>query len=575
MINKKDHERILKKRDYYMKEFKSFRDLGLSEESLAVLEKKGFEKPSPIQSSAIPILLNKENDIIGQAQTGTGKTAAFGLPIIEMLDDDIENIQALILAPTRELAIQVSDEINSFKGNRDFKVIPIYGGQHIIEQIRHLKKGVQIVVGTPGRILDHLRRKTLNLKSISFLVLDEADEMLNMGFIEDVEQIMAACNKDKQVALFSATIPDQIEALVSKYMRKVKRVVLKKKQITTDLIEQIYFEVKEQDKFEALCRIIDIEEEFYGLIFCRTKVDVDQYAGRLIERGYDAEAIHGDVTQKQRENVLKKFRSRRVNILVATDVAARGLDITDLTHVINLSLPQEAEGYVHRIGRTGRAGKKGVAITFITPSEYRKLAYIQRIAKTDIKREKIPEIAEIISIKRSRLTKEIVGQIQTGELQEFEAMTEALTAKYDSSEIIPALLKMIVQDRLDENKYAEIAQPSSSPDMKGKTRLFIGLGKREGYNAKNLVAFIKQKTGLKDKDIEDVTLRDDFSFIAVPFQEAEKIVKQFKEKAKGRKPLIVKATSDDQKKKKNTEKESRKIKNPWKGKPSRNKQRHK
>lgn len=548
-----------------MKEFKNFRALGLSEETLEVLEKRGFEKPSPIQCSAIPILLNNEHDIIGQAQTGTGKTAAFGLPIIEMLNDDNKNIQALILAPTRELAIQVSDEINSFKGNRHFKVIPIYGGQHITEQIRHLKKGVQIVVGTPGRILDHLRRKTLDLSNISFLVLDEADEMLDMGFIEDVEQIMAACNKDKRVALFSATIPGQIEALAGKYMRQIKRVDVKNKQLTTDLTEQIYFEVKEQDKFEALCRILDIAEEFYGLLFCRTKVDVDQYTGRLIERGYDAEAIHGDVTQKQREKVLKKFRNRQLNILVATDVAARGLDITDLTHVINLALPQEAKSYVHRIGRTGRAGKKGVAITFITPTEYRKLAYIQRIAKADIKRVKIPEIAEIISIKRARLTSEIAAQIQAGELKEFKTMTESLTAKYDNSEIIPALLKMIVQDRLDESKYAAIAQPSSSPDMQGKTRLFIGLGKREGYNAKTLVAFIKQKTGLRDKDIEDVTLRDDFSFIAVPFQDAERIVKQFKENAQGRKPLIVKERTDGQKtNKKNSGKKSYKNRKNWK-----------
>lgn len=548
-----------------MKEFKNFRALGLSEETLEVLEKRGFEKPSPIQCSAIPILLNKENDIIGQAQTGTGKTAAFGLPIIEMLNDDNKNIQALILAPTRELAIQVSDEINSFKGHRHFKIIPIYGGQHITEQIRHLKKGVQIVVGTPGRILDHLRRKTLDLSNISFLVLDEADEMLDMGFIEDVEQIMAACNKDKRVALFSATIPGQIEALAGKYMRQIKRVDVKNKQLTTDLTEQIYFEVKEQDKFEALCRILDIAEEFYGLLFCRTKVDVDQYTGRLIERGYDAEAIHGDITQKQREQVLKKFRNRQLNILVATDVAARGLDITDLTHVINLALPQEAKSYVHRIGRTGRAGKKGVAITFITPTEYRKLAYIQRIAKADIKRVKIPEIAEIISIKRARLTSEIAAQIQAGELKEFKTMTESLTAKYDNSEIIPALLKMIVQDRLDESKYAAIAQPSSSPDMQGKTRLFIGLGKREGYNAKTLVAFIKQKTGLRDKDIEDVTLRDDFSFIAVPFQDAERIVKQFKENAQGRKPLIVKERSDGRKThNKKPEKKSYKNKKTWK-----------
>ncbi len=525
-----------------MKEFKRFQDLGLSEATLEVLRKKGFEKPTPIQSAAIALLLNREHDIIGQAQTGTGKTAAFGLPIIEMLDDGQAHLQALILVPTRELAVQVSDELNSFKGSRPIKVIPVYGGQHITEQIRHLKKGVQVVVGTPGRILDHLRRKTLNLKNLSFLILDEADEMLNMGFFEDVEQIMAACNEDKRVALFSATMPERIETLAAKYMRQVKRITIKKTQLTSELTEQIYFEVKEADKFEALCRIIDMEEEFYGLIFCRTKVDVDHYAARLSERGYAAEAIHGDVTQKQREHVLKKFRDRKVNMLVATDVAARGLDIRELTHVINLSLPREAESYIHRIGRTGRAGKRGVAVTFITPSEFRKLAHLQRQAKTTIKRQTVPEISEIIRLKRKRLLQDIGIQLQEGGLQPFEAMAEALAAKHDAREVIQTLLKMMVREKLDESRYAAVEQVS--PDRTGKTRLFVGLGKRSGYHVKKLVAFLKNKTGLHDQDIEDVVCRDDFSFVVVPFQAAETIVKQFKNRAKGRKPLIVKAAGD-------------------------------
>ncbi len=524
-----------------MKEFKHFQDLGLSETTLEVIRKKGFEKPTPIQSSAIALMLNREHDLIGQAQTGTGKTAAFGLPIIEMLDDGQNYLQALILAPTRELAIQVSDELNSFKGPRPIKVIPIYGGQHITDQIRHLKKGVHIVVGTPGRILDHLRRKTLNLSKLSFLVLDEADEMLNMGFFEDVEQIMAACNEDKRVALFSATMPDRIEALAAKYMRQVKRIAIKKTQLTTDLTEQIYFEVKEADKFEALCRIIDMAEDFYGLIFCRTKVETDQYAARLSERGYDAEAIHGDITQKQREQVLKKFRNRKINMLVATDVAARGLDIQELTHVINLSLPREAESYIHRIGRTGRAGKKGVAVTFITPSEFRKLAHLQRQAKTTIKRQTIPDINEIISVKRKRLLHDISDQLQAGDLHPFAPMAEALTTRHDPLVVIQTLLKMMVREKLDESRYLPIEQPSASPDFTGKTRLFVGLGKRSGYHVKKLVDFLKKKTGLRDQDIEDVVCRDDFSFVVVPFEAAETIVKQFKASAKGRKPLIVKA----------------------------------
>lgn len=533
-----------------MKEFKNFQELGLSPEMLTVLQQRGFEKPTPIQSQTIPLLLNQDHDVIGQAQTGTGKTAAFGLPIIEMIDDDLSAVQALILTPTRELAIQVSDEINSFKGNRVVKTIPVYGGQPITEQIKHLKKGVHVIAGTPGRILDHLRRKTLSLQKLKFLILDEADEMLAMGFIEDVEAIMAACNQDKQTAMFSATMPERIQALADKTMRRVKRVSVKKSQLTADLTEQIYFEVHERDKFEALCRILDMEEGFYGLIFCRTKVDVDQTALKLTERGYEAEAIHGDMNQKQRELVIGKFKQHRANILVATDVAARGLDIADLTHVINLALPREAESYVHRIGRTGRAGKKGVAITFITPTEYRKLAAIRRLAKADIKQQKIPEIAEIIAIKRARIQQEISSIIGQEDHQELQAMAKSLSAKHEAEAVVAALLKMVIQDRLDESNYAVIKAPSSSPDLTGKTRLFIGLGKRDGYTVKKLVSFIKKKTGLKDQEINDVTLRDDFSFIAVPFKQAEKIIQQFKQQAKGRKPLIVKAASEGKKKKK-------------------------
>ncbi len=524
-----------------MKKTKTFDELGLSPVTLAVLKKRGFEEPTPIQSQAIPVLLQDNIDIIGQAQTGTGKTAAFALPIIEKLNDAAKQVQALILAPTRELAIQVSDDITAFKGERGFHVIPVYGGQHITEQIRHLKKGAQIVVGTPGRILDHLRRRTLKLGGIRFLVLDEADEMLNMGFIDDVEEIMSQCNEDKQVALFSATMPDRIEALAKKHMKEIKRVVVKKQQITSDLTEQLYFEVRSSDRFEALCRIIDVEEEFYGLIFCRTKVDVDEITAKLIERGYDAEGIHGDVTQKQRGNVLRKFKDKRNNILVATDVAARGLDINNLSHVINYALPQDPEGYVHRIGRTGRAGKKGVAITFITPSEYRKLAFIQRIAKADIRKEQVPEVSEIIKIKRNRLTGEIVDIMKQGRLEDFHDMAFGMLNKYPVEELVPALLKLIIQDRLDESQYTEMGRPSSSPDAGGKTRLLIGLGRSDGYTPKKMIDFIKEQTGLRDRFIDDLLLSDDFSFITVPFADAEKMVKLFEAKAKGGRPLIVKA----------------------------------
>ena len=326
-----------------MEKLEKFRILGLSENTLHALAKKGFEEPTPIQQKTIPILLKGEVDIIGQAQTGTGKTAAFGLPILEGIKEKSKNVQALILVPTRELAIQVSEELNSFKGEKRLQIVPIYGGQSIEEQLRRLKKGVDVVVGTPGRILDHLKRKSLKLESIAYLVLDEADEMLNMGFIDDVEKIIKNTGSQKRMLLFSATMPEKIISIAKKYMRNYEMIGVKKEQLTTNLTDQIYFEVAHSDKFDALCRIIDFEHEFYGLIFCRTKIDVDTIANKLMERGYDAEALHGDISQNQRELILNKFRKQRINILVATDVAARGIDIQNLTHVINYSLPQDPE----------------------------------------------------------------------------------------------------------------------------------------------------------------------------------------------------------------------------------------
>ncbi|MFQ5900631.1 MAG: DEAD/DEAH box helicase, partial [Thermodesulfobacteriota bacterium] len=382
---------------------KTFNDLGLSAKVLDAINKKGFEEPTAIQVMTIPLMLRDDTNIIAQAQTGTGKTAAFGLPLIELVNTDSKTVQALILAPTRELAIQVSEEINSLKGDKDIRIVPIYGGQSIDQQLRRLKKGVHIVVGTPGRVIDHLNRKTLKIGKIEHLILDEADEMLNMGFIEDMEKIMKHTNPVKRTLLFSATMPRKIKDLAHKYMDGYEFLTVKKEQLTTNLTEQIYFEVKASDKFEALCRIIDIEDDFYGLIFCRTKSNVDSVVTHLKDRGYDAEAIHGDISQAQRERILGTFKKRKVNTLVATDVAARGIDVNNLTHVINYSLPQDPESYVHRIGRTGRAGNEGTAITFITPIEYKQLMFIQRIAKTDIKKSKIPGVKDIIKAKKKKI----------------------------------------------------------------------------------------------------------------------------------------------------------------------------
>ena len=372
----------------------TFNDFNLSEETLAALAAKGFTEPSPIQALVIPEFLREKANIIGQAQTGTGKTAAFGIPILETIKKD-GTTKALILTPTRELALQVCEEIYSLIGNRDIRVSAVYGGASIEQQVRNIKRGSDIIVGTPGRVMDLMERGILKIANLEFFVLDEADEMLNMGFVEDIELILKSTNENKNMLFFSATMPATIIKIARKYMGEFKTLKVENKELTTKLTEQIYFEVREGDKFEALCRVLDFEQDFYGIIFCRTKIEVDEVAKHLKSRGYSSDSLHGDITQSQRTKTLAEFKEKVVNILVATDVAARGIDVNDLTHVINYAIPQEAESYVHRIGRTGRAGKKGIAITFVTPKEMSRLGMIKKVAKADIKKQEVPQIKDI------------------------------------------------------------------------------------------------------------------------------------------------------------------------------------
>ena len=521
---------------------KTFNDLGLSAKVLEAINKKGFEEPTTIQAMTIPVMLRDDTNIIAQAQTGTGKTAAFGLPLIEMVNTDSKTVQALILAPTRELAIQISEEISSLKGDKNIKIVPIYGGQSIDQQLRRLKKGVHIVVGTPGRVIDHLNRKTLKLGGIEHLILDEADEMLNMGFIEDMEEIMKHTNPAKRTLLFAATMPGRIKDLAHKYMDGYELLTAKKEQLTTNLTEQIYFEVKASDKFEALCRIIDIEDDFYGLVFCRTKSDVDSVVTHLVDRGYDAEAIHGDISQAQRERTLGNFKKQRVNILIATDVAARGIDIINLTHVINYSLPQDPDSYVNRIGRTGRAGKEGTAITFITPSEYKRLMFIQRTTKTDIKKSKVPKVKDIIEAKKKKICDDLTAVLEDEIDTKYHNWAKKLLEENNPTEILAAVLNYSFEEELNPDAYGEIKEVSAKGkqlDQQGKARLFVALGKKDKINAKKLVELIMSRVSVKPKHIRDIQVMDKFSFITVPFEKAEKIVVSFKEK--GQKPLIAHA----------------------------------
>ncbi|NOZ64652.1 MAG: DEAD/DEAH box helicase [Caldiserica bacterium] len=521
---------------------KTFAELGLSPRVLEAINRKGFEEPTAIQAMTIPLMLQDDTNIIAQAQTGTGKTAAFGLPLIEMVNANSRTVQAIILVPTRELAIQVSEEINSLKGDKDIKIIPIYGGQSIDQQLRRLKKGVHIVVGTPGRVIDHLNRKTLRLGEIEHLILDEADEMLNMGFIEDIEEIMQHTNRSKRTLLFSATIPGKIRELAYKYMEGYQLLTVKEEQLITNLTKQIYFEVKASDKFEALCRIIDIEEDFYGLVFCRTKSDVDSVVAHLIDRGYDAAAIHGDISQAQRERTLNKFKKQGVNILVATDVAGRGIDVNNLTHVINYSLPRDPQSYVHRIGRTGRAGKEGTAITFITPSEYKQLMFIQRFAKTDIKKSSVPKVKDIIEAKKKKIYDDLATILEDRIDTAYYNWAKKLLEDNNPTEILAAILNYCFEEELNPDTYGEVREVGARGkqlDQQGKARLFVALGKKDNINAKKLVDLIMSRVPVKAKQIRDIQVMDKFSFITVPFDKAEEIVDSFKER--GQKPLIAHA----------------------------------
>jgi DEAD/DEAH box helicase domain protein len=550
-----------------------FEDFGLSIEVLDALEKKGFEEPSDIQKLVIPELLKERTHLIGQAQTGTGKTAAFGIPILETVEAD-KTVKALILAPTRELANQVADEIYSLKGKKDIRVLAVYGGASIENQIKKLKSGVDIVVGTPGRVIDLMRKKVLKVNNLDYFVLDEADEMLNMGFLEDIELILEETNDEKKMLFFSATMPKAIMDIAKKFMDDYKLLKVKKQELTTDLTEQIYYEVKQEDKFEALCRVLDYTQDFYGIVFCRTKSEVDDVTNRLKARNYDAECIHGDITQGLRQKALDLFKKKVLTILVATDVAARGIDVSNLTHVINYAIPQEAESYVHRIGRTGRAGHKGIAITFVTPREARTLAQIKRVTKTDIKRESIPNVSEIIEAKKEALIAYIDEIIKEEDYTSYEDFADKLLEERDARQVVSSILRHFYEDEFLPESYGEIQDVKVK--IEDKTRLFIALGSKDGYNPGRLLDLLNKKAKTPGRKVKDIKIMDKYSFITVPLQEAEFIMRALNSK-KDSKPLVEKATggasgggsSEGKKRGRRSEKDSKKKKSGEKEKSPR------
>lgn len=568
----------------------TFESLGLGERTLKAVKAKGFEEPSEIQAACIPLLLKEGTEVVGQAQTGTGKTAAFALPILETVDEEKKSVQALILTPTRELALQVSEEINSLKGDRKTEVTPIYGGASMEIQLRKLKRGVQIVVGTPGRILDHIKRGTLDLSNLVFMVLDEADEMLDMGFIEDIEEVLKNVPETRRMLMFSATMPPQIQKLAENFMKNPTLVRTQKTDAATPQADQIYFEVKEADKIEALTRIIDRDPDFYGVIFCRTKLQCDEIGHKLQARGYDAEALHGDLSQRERETILRKMKERVIRILVATDVAARGLDIQDLTHVINYSLPSDPEIYIHRVGRTGRAGKEGTAITFITPSEARRFSYIKKASKSEIRKEEIPTPREVVERRRELIKEQLLSALEKDGGEEYRSISEGLLEDNDPVDVLSSVLSLFYRDALDESQYKDISvgkkrertkkksnaetsytdrkkedreRPydkikTPSMDDEGLTRLFIARGRNDGLTKRGLADVLIDQAGVKNEDIRDIQVMEDFSFINAPYDAAEHILRIFGKSRNGEKPIITKARKDEKAKKKSTESTSKK-----------------
>jgi ATP-dependent RNA helicase DeaD len=503
----------------------SFAGLGLSEPLLAAIAELGYEAPTPIQERTIPPLL-AGRDLIGQAQTGTGKTAAFALPILEKIDPARPTVQALVLAPTRELAIQVAEAVHTYSRHCGrVGVLPIYGGQPIQLQLKRLDRGVHVVVGTPGRIMDHLRRGSLRLDEVRFVVLDEADEMLRMGFIEDVEWILSQAPEGRQTALFSATLPREIRRVADRHLRDPVSIQIEHRTLTVPATEQRYLNVAPQQKLEALARILETEPTEAVLVFTRTKTGAAELAERLQGRGYAAEPMHGDMGQAQRESVIRRLRAGQVEIVVATDVAARGLDVERISHVINYDVPNDVEAYVHRIGRTGRAGRSGVAVLFITPRERRMMTEIERFTGQRIAPMKMPTQADVAA-RRIALFKDSIRQtVEEGDLDLYLSLVEELVEEgLDLAEVAAASARLARGDKPLEIEVEPAAEQLAHAED-GMVRLFLAAGSRAGVRPSDIVGAIANEAGIPGKAIGSIDIYDRFTFVELPVQYRDQVLR--------------------------------------------------
>lgn len=553
-----------------------FDELNLDPRILRAVTDMGFEAASPIQAQAIPVEM-EGHDMIGQAQTGTGKTAAFGIPLLMKMDPENRKTQAMILCPTRELAIQVAEELRRLaKYMSGIKILPVYGGQEIVKQIRSLKGGVQIIVGTPGRVMDHMRRKTIRTDAIHTVVLDEADEMLNMGFLEDMETILGELPEERQTVMFSATMPHAIAQIAQKFQKDPKMVQVVKKELTVPKVTQYYYEVKPKTKVEVMCRLLDMYAPKLSVVFCNTKKGVDELVQALQGRGYFAEGLHGDLKQIQRDRVMNSFRNGRTDILVATDVAARGIDVDDVEAVFNYDLPQDDEYYVHRIGRTGRAGREGIAFSFVVGKEVYKLRDIQRYCKTKIIPQAIPSLNDVTGIKVDKILENVADTIEESDLSEMINILEKklLEEDYTSLDLAAALLKMMMGEESED--IVDTREPRSLDDLdsyysggsrngngrgRGRNsggrdsrdsrydsgredmaRLFINIGKNQNVKPGDILGAIAGESGMPGKMVGSIDMYDKYTFVEVPRENADAVLKAMKDvKIKGKNIHMEKA----------------------------------
>ena len=522
-----------------------FDELNIDSRILRAVEDMGFEETSPIQTQAIPAVY-EGIDVIGQAQTGTGKTAAYSIPMLQKIKPDIKKPQAIVLCPTRELAVQVADEIRRLaKYMSDIKVLPVYGGQEIVRQIKSLKAGVQIIVGTPGRVMDHMRRKTVKFDEVSMVILDEADEMLDMGFREDMETILTETPDSRQTVLFSATMPKPIMEIARKFQKDAKLIKVVRKELTVENIDQYYYEVRPKNKTEILSRLIDIYNPKLSVVFCNTKRQVDELISELKGRGYFADGIHGDMKQQQRDRVMDDFRNGKTEILIATDVAARGIDVDGVDIVFNYDLPQDEEYYVHRIGRTGRAGKSGLALSFISGREVYKLKDIERYCKTKILAKPVPSLDDVKNTKMDGIFDNIRKMIESDEHRAMLDMVEEHVNQedYTSMDMAAALLKMIVGDTLERVDEVEDFHFDENEDTSRMVRLFINVGKKDRITPANILGAIAGESGMPGRLVGAIDMMDNYTFVDVPAKHAEAVLAAMNDNVliKGRKVNVEKA----------------------------------